>query len=129
MLTESPQTTRSRLSWLVIAIPLLVLSLAIRLAAMRYWGIGPIENEGAEYARMAENLRNGVGLVGIPSPGKELLFNPLYPLLISGVSFLTNDCERAARLISLFMGTPLPLVALGSAPVFLAAARGLPRRF
>ncbi len=113
MLTESPQTTRSGLSWPVIAIPLLVLSLAIRLAAMRHWGIGPIENEGAEYARMAENLRNGVGLVGIASPGKQLLFNPLYPLLISGVSFLTNDCERAARLISLFTGTLLPLVALG----------------
>ena len=104
-----------RRSWAGISIVLVAASLAIRLAALRYWGIGPIENEGAEYARIAENLRNGAGLVGIAAPGTELLFNPLYPLLIAAVSFLTHDYEWAARLISLISGSFLPLAALGIA--------------
>jgi len=101
MITESPQTTRSGLSWTVIVIPLLVLSLAIRVAAVRHWGIGPIETkapstrEWQKSAQPASARRNRLAWQGAP-------FNPLYPVLISGVSFLTNDCERAARLISLF---------------------------
>src|SRR5262249_52145954 len=67
----------ARRSWIVIC-GLTAFSLAIRIAALIYWGTGAIENEGAEYARIAQNLRNGAGYVGISIPGVELLFNPLY---------------------------------------------------
>jgi len=114
-----------RRSWAGISIVLVAASLAIRLAALRYWGIGPIENEGAEYARIAENLRHGAGLVGIAAPGTELLFNPLYPLLIAAVSFLTHDYEWAARLISLIAGSFLPLAALGIASQLFSRRVGI----
>jgi hypothetical protein len=115
----SPDTAQTReadrRSWAGISIVIVAASLAIRLATLRYWGIGPIENEGAEYARMAENLRNGAGLVGIAAPGTQLLFNPLYPSLIAAASFLTHNFEWAARLISLITGSFLPLAAFGVA--------------
>ena len=65
-----------------------------------------IENEGAEYARIAYNIRNGHGYIGTMS-GSELLFPPLYPVLIAGVSFVTGNLELAARVINLLAGTLL----------------------
>ena len=82
---------------------------------LKLWGTGAIESEGAEYARIAENLRKGVGYVGIVTPGPELMFPPLFPLLISGVSFFTGSYVRAGRLVSLILGTLLPLPAFGIA--------------
>jgi len=73
------------------------------------------EAEGAEYARIAENLRKGGGYVGLITPGPEVMFPPLYPLLISGVSFLTGSYEWAARIIALTLGSMLPLTAFGVA--------------
>ncbi len=106
--------------------PLLALiagaSLGIRVAAWAHWGTGAIENEGAEYARIAENLRNGVGFVGIVSPGPQLVFNPLFPWLIAGASFVTHNYEWAGRIVSLILGGLLPL------PVFGIAARLFNRR-
>jgi 4-amino-4-deoxy-L-arabinose transferase-like glycosyltransferase len=106
--------TTGRRFWALLCL-LLAVSFAVRVAALAYWRTGAIENEGAEYARIAENLRNGVGYVGIATPGAELLFNPLYPLLIAGASFLTHDYESAARLVSLVLGAFLPLAAFGIA--------------
>ena len=57
VITRGSTAEADRRSWAGISIVLVAASLAIRLAALRYWGIGPIENEGAEYARIAENLR------------------------------------------------------------------------
>jgi 4-amino-4-deoxy-L-arabinose transferase-like glycosyltransferase len=94
---------------------LLVASFAARLAAWSYWGTGTIESEGAEYAKIAENLRNGVGYVGLVSPGPQVLFNPLFPFLIAGVSLLTHNCELAGRLVALVIGALLPLPILGVA--------------
>jgi len=101
---------------------LLAASLAVRSAAWAHWGTGTIESEGAEYARIAENLRNGVGFVGLVTPGPQLNFNPLYPLLIVGTTFLTNNYEWAARLVCLVLGALLPL------PVFGIASRLFNRR-
>lgn len=101
---------------------LVAASLAVRMAAWAYWGTGAIESEGAEYTRIAENLRNGLGYVGIVSPGPQLVFNPLFPLLIAGASFITPDYERAARLVVLLFGALLPL------PVFGIASRLFNRR-
>ena len=93
----------------------MIASFAVRVAALAYWQTGAIENEGAEYARLAENLRYGVGFVGIAMPGTELLFNPLFPLLIAAASFVTHNYEWAARLVSLLLGGLLPLVVFGIA--------------
>ncbi|HTF71398.1 MAG TPA: glycosyltransferase family 39 protein [Edaphobacter sp.] len=111
----------SRASW-VLLILMVAASFAIRTAAWAHWGTGTIESEGAEYAKIAENLRSGVGYVGIVSPGPQVLFNPLYPMLIAGTSLLTKDFELAGRLVSLFICALLPL------PVFGIASRLFNRR-
>lgn len=107
--------------WIFLTI-LVAASFAVRVAAFAYWGTGAIESEGAEYARIAENLRNGVGYVGLVTPGSELLFNPLFPLLIAGASFVTHNYEWAGRLVVLIVGALLPL------PVFGIASRLFSRR-
>jgi 4-amino-4-deoxy-L-arabinose transferase-like glycosyltransferase len=94
---------------------LVALSFAVRVAALFFWGTGAIESEGANYARIAENLRRGVGYVGLNTPGTDLTFAPLYPLLICGASFMTGNFVDAGRLISLILGAFLPLPALGIA--------------
>ena len=83
---------RPRRFWVFLAI-MVAASFALRVAAFAYWGTGAIESEGAEYARIAENLRNGVGYVGLVTPSAELLFNPLFSLLIAGTSFVTHNYE------------------------------------
>jgi 4-amino-4-deoxy-L-arabinose transferase-like glycosyltransferase len=101
--------------WLLVAI-MVAASFALRVAAWAYWQTGAIESEGAEYARIAENLRNGVGYVGLVTPGAQLNFNPLFPLLIAGASFVTHNYELAGRLVALIMGAllPLPVFGIGS---------------
>lgn len=94
----------------------------IRLAAWAHWGTGTIESEGAEYARIAENLRNGFGFVGLVSSGPEVLFNPLFPFLIAVTSFVTHNYEVAGRVVSLVLGSLTPL------PVFGVALRLFNRR-
>ena len=89
--------------------------LMIRIAAMYYWGTGTIESEGAEYAKIAENLRHGVGYVGLVFPGPQVHFQPLFPWLIAGVSFFTGDYESAGRLVALIFGALLPLPVFGIA--------------
>ena len=70
---------------------------------------GTIDTEGAEYARIAENLVSGSGYRGIATPGKELMFPPLFPFLIAATSALTRNVELAGRLVSVWMGTLLVL--------------------
>jgi len=105
--------------WLIIFV---IVSFGLRLAAWAHYQPGSIESEGAEYARIAQNLRNGVGYVGLVTPGVQLNFNPLFPLLIAGTSFLTRNYELAARVVALAMGTLLPL------PVFGVASKVFDRR-
>lgn len=92
---------------------LVVASFAVRLAAWARWGTGAIESEGAEYARIAENLRSGVGYVGLATPGAEVNFPPLFPWLIAGTSFITHNYELAGRIVSLVLGALLPLPVFG----------------
>jgi 4-amino-4-deoxy-L-arabinose transferase-like glycosyltransferase len=100
----------------VILFLIVVVSFALRVAALAYYGIpGAINSEGAEYARIAENLRNGVGYVGIATPGPEVNFPPLYPLLIAGISFLTHSYEWAGRVVAIILGALLPLPSFGIA--------------
>ena len=72
-----------------------------------------IENEGAVYASLAENLFAGKGYIW-PFGGRYILFPPLYPILIGTVSFVTGAAaDTASRIVSLGMGALLPI------PVFL----------
>jgi 4-amino-4-deoxy-L-arabinose transferase-like glycosyltransferase len=97
-------------------------SFAVRVVALKTWGTGAINSDGAEYVTIAENLRKGVGYVGIVTPGLELNTPPLLPLLISGASFVTGSYVQAGRLVSLLLGVLLPL------PVFCIALRMFNRR-
>ena len=45
--------------WLFLSL-IVIVSFAVRVAALAYWETGAIESEGAEYARIAENLRHRV---------------------------------------------------------------------
>jgi 4-amino-4-deoxy-L-arabinose transferase-like glycosyltransferase len=56
------------------------------------------------------------------TPGPQLNFNPLFPLLIAGTSFVTHNYELAGRLVALIMGALLPL------PVFGVGSRLFNRR-
>ena len=89
---------------------ILLFAFVLRLLTARFL-MGLIDPEGAEYARIAENILNGNGYVGIAVPGAQLSFPPLFPLLIAAVSLLTHQLDLAGRLISVTMGTLLVLPA------------------
>jgi hypothetical protein len=97
MMPEERTESDRRTMWAVLAI-----AVACRLA---WWTlrISVIENEGVEYARIAETWFGGEGYLGVLG-GPEVMFPPLYPALIGVVSWLTHDSALAARLISLVAG-------------------------
>jgi 4-amino-4-deoxy-L-arabinose transferase-like glycosyltransferase len=95
-----------------------------------YWAIhhgAVLEGNGCEYARIAENLvKHGayVGLSGEP----ELMFPPLYPILLALGSLIVGSVDGATRLVPFLAGVLLvpavfavarllygPRVALGAA--------------
>jgi 4-amino-4-deoxy-L-arabinose transferase-like glycosyltransferase len=92
--------------------------------ALRLWWLFThtyaIENDGAEYARIAQNVLHGNGYVGL-QPGPELLFPPLYPALIAALSPVFG-IEHAGRVVSLILGSGLPI------PAYLLARRLFGRR-
>ena len=105
---------------------ILLLAFALRLGWMLY-DSRAIENEGAEYARIAQNLLQGNGYKGILG-GREAILPPLYPFLIAATSFVSRDMEIAGRLISIVSGSLLVLPVFfiserlfGSRAAFLAA--------
>jgi 4-amino-4-deoxy-L-arabinose transferase-like glycosyltransferase len=87
---------------------IIVLAFGLRLLCIILF-TGAIDSEGAEYARIAENLLSGKGYEGIATPGMQLFFPPLFPYLIAAFSLLTHQTELAGRLVSLIMGTMLVL--------------------
>jgi len=101
---------------------LVVVSFAVRLAALKFWGTGTISADSVEYVSIAENLRKGIGYVGIATPGRDLNLPPLFPLLIAAASFVVKSYSDAGRLVSFVFGTLLPL------PVFGIASRLFNRR-
>jgi 4-amino-4-deoxy-L-arabinose transferase-like glycosyltransferase len=76
-----------------------------------------IENEGTEYARIAENLLKGDGYIGKRDEGPQLMFPPLYPFLIAAFSFVVGELDLAGRSVSVLFGTLLVAV------IFLIAQR------
>lgn len=86
---------------------IVVLALLLRVAAV--FRLGTIDTEGAEYARIAENFSAGRGYTGIETSGAELIFPPLFPMLIAATSLVVGQAELAGRLVSLLLGTLLVL--------------------
>lgn len=81
----------------------------------------PLLTEGTTYVTLARNLRAGRGYVGILG-GPDWFISPLYPVLITAVSYLTSDAELAGRLLSFVLGGLLPL------PVYWLARQCFGRR-
>lgn len=79
-----------------------------------------IENEGTQYARLAQNLLAHQGYVGMRGP--VTMLSPLYSILIGAASFLTRSPELAGRVISLLAGAMLPVA------IFLIAEKIYGRR-
>lgn len=69
-----------------------------------------ISIEGAEYVRMAQNLRAGRGLVG-NFEGPETMYTPLYSIFIAGAWSFVGSGELAGHVVSLLLGTALLLPA------------------
>jgi hypothetical protein len=65
-----------------------------------------ISSDGGEYATMAENLLQRHALVGTYE-GPEILYAPLYPILIAATMLITGNSETAAHVVSLLSGTAL----------------------
>jgi 4-amino-4-deoxy-L-arabinose transferase-like glycosyltransferase len=86
---------------------------------------GEIDPEGAEYGRIAENIRKGMGYRGIATEGVQLFFPPLFPLLIAGVSMLGCTTEAAGRAISILFGALLVIPVFGIAKRMFGRACGL----
>ena len=91
-----------------------MLGAVLRVGALTYF-TGAIDTEAAEYARIAENLLAGNGYRGIVTPGVELMFPPLYPLLIAATAAAVKDADVAARIVCLIFGSLLPLAMYGVA--------------
>ena len=84
---------------------ILVATVALR----GYWAVhhgAVLEGNGCEYARIAENLvKHGayVGLSGEP----ELMFPPLYPILLALGSLVAGSVDGATRLVPFLAGVLL----------------------
>lgn len=100
---------------------ILALAFVVRALATVYFP-GAIDTEGAEYARIAQNLLWGNGYVGIAEKGTQLFLPPLFPLAIAGVSLMTKDAEIAGRILSVIMGALIVL------PTYSIALRMYNRR-
>lgn len=85
------------------------LAFAVRLlVVLALPGGGVIDNDGTEYARRADSLRNGLGMVGMRGDPMTV-FPPLYSLLIGVASLATHDDVLAGRLVSVIAGAMLPV--------------------
>lgn len=100
---EPAETPRdgSRLALGLVLVVAAVLRLTWWLAYVRV-----IENEGVVYARLAQSLFSGEGLIGIFG-GRDVMFPPLFPAVIGLVATITGSAEVAGRVVSLVCGTAM----------------------
>ncbi len=111
-----------------VALLALVLLAVVLRAVWAVWLQGAIQNEGAYYARLAENLASGRGYLGMRENGLQLIYPPFYPLMTAAVDLLVHQGEAAGRIVSILSGSlvVLPIWWMGerlhSRRVGLAAA-------
>lgn len=82
------------------------LALAVRFAALMLQGPTAMDWDAANYARIAQNLHDGLGNVtlrGVPN----VLHAPLYPLLIAALLFIVRSPIVAGIALSMACGTLL----------------------
>jgi 4-amino-4-deoxy-L-arabinose transferase-like glycosyltransferase len=92
-------TGRSLTGQVKVYLGILVLT-AFAVRAVWIWQFtGVIENEGAAYARIAENLFSGRGYLGILG-GRDTLLPPLYPGLMRVGAQIVGSMEAGGRLVS-----------------------------
>jgi 4-amino-4-deoxy-L-arabinose transferase-like glycosyltransferase len=110
---ENRQPSTNSSSWFWLAVLFLV-ALVSRIGWLHFHQF-VLNADGAEYARCAENLLRGRfdGIWSRP----EVIFPPLYPILIAAASFFTRDIEAAARTVSTLCGALLVI------PVFYLVRR------
>src|SRR5260221_1113796 len=89
------------LVWVVLAF---LAALLLRFLWIFHWPLS-IESEGVYYARIAENLIAGKGYVGAREAGKQLLYPPLYPVLVACVTEFVGNSELAGRIVSVVCGS------------------------
>ncbi len=111
MLFSTTALTNAKLA---ILLSILLVALVIRLYFLANFTYA-INTEGAEYTRIAQNLVAGNGYVGIATEGNELMFPPLYPLLIAATSYIVGDFYHSAQCVSFFAGLILLLSVFGVA--------------
>ena len=92
---------------------ILLAALVLRLGWWLY-AAPVVSQDGAEYLCAARNLVRGHGYVGCYE-GPELMYAPLYPVLIAAFSIVFRNLETGAHLVSLLFGIFLIV------PVFLTA--------
>jgi 4-amino-4-deoxy-L-arabinose transferase-like glycosyltransferase len=104
---------RDRSAGLLPLFCLLAVAAALRILWWAFY-VDVVENEGAEYARLAENLFHGRGYVSVFG-GTHTLFPPLYPILIGCAAPLAGSEEVAARIVSLLAGIATVAAVFGLA--------------
>lgn len=91
----------------VVIIGIFVFSLLVRLVFLRT--VSLIESDGCLYARLAENIISGKGMVGMD--GSQTVFiRPLYPLLIAVANKIIGNLELSGRVITIFFGSVTPVI-------------------
>jgi hypothetical protein len=106
MFNETPQTTsevEEASRAFRFALGLAVLALVLRLLWAGFVAT-TIENEGSYYARLGQNLAHGRGYLGMREQGLQLIYPPLFPLLIAAQNVLGIPADIAGRLISAIAG-------------------------
>ena len=95
-----------RVSALVIVAALVGVAMLIRLVWLTLIAPSEITPDGAEYARAANNLRHGLGYVGLRG-GTLFVFPPLYSFAIAAAATLTGHSQTAAVAVSVIAGCAL----------------------
>lgn len=73
--------------------------------------------DGAEYARIAQNLRDGVGYVGLHGTFATS-YPPLYSLAVAAASYILPGTEIAGQAVSILAGAAFAPLAYGCARFF-----------
>ena len=87
-------------------VALLAAALALRLAAFALQHGQSIDKDGAEYARLAQNLHDGHGYLGMRG-WYSTEFPPLYPSLIALALLFVGDAQTAGELVAVLCSTAL----------------------
>src|SRR3989344_1944584 len=101
-----------KINWKLLIV--FILALVIRLIFLGFHNV--IEEDGVGLATIGKNIVSGNGYVGIEGD-VDLVYSPLYPLLVGLLSFIVRNLELAGRLISVLFGGLLVI------PIYLIAKK------